>query len=97
MQIIVNKDKIASELKVCDDAIVSLKQERKKLSTIVSDIGGSWKGKDYTEFNIKMGNFIKELEKFEGQLSSYNAFVSGYIKAENQLDSHYKTKKINIE
>lgn len=97
MYVKVDKDKISSELSICDDAIAFIEEERKKLSSLVGNMGEIWKGRDYNAFSDKMICFSKELESFEEQLTSYVSFVNGYLMAENELDKCYKNKKISLE
>lgn len=97
MYVMVNKNQLSSNIAICDEAILTLKEERKKLSTLIGIIGEIWKGNDYDAFALKMSYFVEDLKAFENQIVSYDKFVSGYIKTKNVLDKHYKNRKIKIE
>lgn len=97
MYVMVNKEQVLSELKLCDDSILMMKEERKKLSTLLGNISEVWKGKDADAFVSKMSYFIEDIKSFENQLASYDKFVTGYINAEKQLDKHYRTREIKVE
>lgn len=97
MYVMVNKEQISSTLKTCDESILLLKEERKKLSTLIGNIGEVWKGKDADAFALKMSYFVEDLKAFEKQLASYDKFVAGYVDTEKKLDSHYRTREIKVE
>ena len=85
MYVMVNKEQISSTLKTCDESILLLKEERKKLSTLIGNIGEVWKGKDADAFALKMSYFVDD------------KFVAGYVDTEKKLDSHYRTREIKVE
>ncbi len=97
MVILANIETLHSETNKCDSYIKDLESNTKDIEKTILEIGDIWKEDEYTNFFSKMNSFIKELDMFQNQITSFNEFVKGYVEAEETLDTQYASKEVNIE
>ncbi len=97
MNIHSNLDKIAKEKEENSACVNNINSELSNITNIINDIGNAWQGKDYDNFQLKMQDFINDLQEFQKVLTSYNFYLEGYVSASNELDNIYGNKKITLK
>ena len=93
MAVVINTENLSSYSNLINDKLFSdydsLSQSILDLKNTLSDIGNHWQGSDFDAFNLKMEDFVSELNKVCDFISELQTNLDDYIKDVDNLDDKY--------
>ena len=96
MALLVDTEKLSEYQKNMESELTDLRNNVNNYKNVVNEIGNYWSGRDHTNFDTKVTDFLKELYKVLDYIQESNDYLDNYITATKDLDNRYTSSKITI-